>query len=330
MAHEESGKQLKVAAIVPAFNEERDIAGVVRELSSYQGFNEVIVVDDGSRDATAQIAATFPIRLIRHETNRGKGAAMQTGVAATDSEIIFFCDADMRGLSHEMLDRILAPVISGESDMVIAMRNWRMYYAGFFLSMLPILGGQRALTRELWERVPEKYRERFMVETALNFYARYWGNGFHYIVEPGLKQTIKEAKYGFWHGLRARLKMSGEVVMAQALLQFAEVPQGLRTGRIAFTNMVWALSGALLGSVIVFASYTGPATLIRELYADELLFDAKTPFVDFLLFLATNMSVDLIAYLGITLVVLNGFFAVLNLKNLKYLAYRPSAVQRLR
>lgn len=319
----------RVVAIIPAYNEERDIAGVLRELCSYAGFREVIVVDDGSSDATAQIAATFPVRLIRHETNRGKGAAMQSGVAATDAETLFFCDADMRGLSHAMLDAVLAPVLSGETDMVIAMRNWRMYYASFVISMLPILGGQRALTRALWEKIPQKYRERFMVETALNFYARYWGNGYHYTVVPGLKQTIKEKKRGLLKGLRARLTMIGEVALAQIRLQFAEVPRSLRTGRIAFTNMVGALSGALLGAVILFASYTGPARFVRELFAEEMLEDPSTPLVDFLLYLATNMSIDLISYVGATLIVLNIGFALLNLRNLRYLAYKASPVRRI-
>lgn len=319
----------RVVAIVSAYNEERDIAGVVRELSSYPGFSEVIVVDDGSSDGTAQIAETFPVRVIRHEVNRGKGAAMQTGVAATDADIIFFCDADMRGLSHTMLDSVLAPVLRGETEMVIAMRNWRMYYASFILSMLPILGGQRALTRVLWLKVPEKYRERFMVESALNFYAKYWGNGYEYLVVPDLTQTIKERKRGIVRGMRARLMMIGEVLFAQLMLQFAEVPRSLKTGRIAFTNMVGALAGALLGAVIVFASYTGPAQFVRELFAEEMLEGHSTPFVDFLLYLATNMSIDFIAYLGVSLTVLNIGFALLNVRNLRFVAYKSAPVRRI-
>lgn len=320
----------RIAAIVPAYDEERDIAGVLRELSSYHGFSEVIVVDDGSSDATAQIAQTCPVRLIRHEKNRGKGAAMQSGVDATDADIIFFCDADMRGLSHELLDDVLRPVLSGETDMVIAMRNWRMYWAGFVLSIIPILGGQRALTRALWDKVPHKYRERFMVETALNFYARYWGNGYQYKVVHGLKQTIKERKYGFWKGLAARMRMAGEVIVAQVRLQFAEVPRSVKTGRVALTNIVGAFSGALLGAVILFASYTGPAIFVRELFATELAEDPDAPFINFLLYLTTNISVDFIAYLGVTLIALNVFFALLNMKNLRFLAYRPSPIQRIR
>ncbi|HWO07560.1 MAG TPA: glycosyltransferase family 2 protein [Candidatus Paceibacterota bacterium] len=319
----------RIVAIVPAYDEERDIAGVLRELSSYRRFNEVIVVDDGSADATAQIAATFPVRLIRHERNLGKGAAMQSGVDATDADILFFCDADMRGFSHDLLDDILAPVVAGETDMVIAMRNARMYWAGYVLSIIPILGGQRAVARTLWDIVPDRYRERFMVETALNFYAKYWGRGFQYKVVSGLRQTIKERKYGLWRGVRARVQMGAEVVLAQVRLQFAEVPRSVRTGRIALANTVGALSGAFLGAIFLVAAYSGPANFVRELYADTLRSDPDTPFVDLLLYLATNIGVDLLAFLGVALVALNVFFALLSAQNLRYLTYARSAVERI-
>jgi glycosyltransferase involved in cell wall biosynthesis len=319
----------RIAAIVPAFDEERDIAGVLRELSSYEGFSEVIVVDDGSQDATAQVAASFPIHLIRHEHNKGKGRAMQTGVDATDADIIFFCDADMRGLSHALLDDVLAPVISGETDMVIAMRNWRMYYAKFILSIIPILGGQRAVRRALWEKVPHTYKERFMIETALNFYARYWGNGYQYKVVQGLKQTIKEKKYGYWRGMKARLKMSGEVLAAQVRLQFAAVPRDVRTGRVALANTFGALIGTLFGALFLLAAYYGPVVFVRELYADKMHADPDTPFIDLLFYLAANTSADVIAGIGLALVALNAFFAVLNLKNLRFLSYPLSPVRRI-
>jgi len=328
MADQTSNK--RVTAIVPAFNEERDIAGVLREISSYPGFSEIIVVDDGSSDATAQVTSAFPVQLVRHSKNKGKGAAMQSGVNATNAEIIFFCDADMHGLSHTLLDEILAPVLSGETDMVIAMRNWRMYYAGFILSIIPILGGQRALTRTLWDRVPEKYREGFMVETALNFYARYWGRGYHYMVVHGLKQSIKEKKYGFWKGLMARLHMSSEVFLAQVSLQLKEAPASLTTGRIAFTNTALASSGIMIGVVAVAASYFGPIAFIRDLFTRELLEDPNAPIINLLLYIATNVGTNLIAFIGVSIIALNILVVFLNLKKLRYLAYRPSATQRIK
>jgi len=327
MAHQDSNQ--RVVAIVPAFDEERDIAGVLRELSSYEGFDEVIVVDDGSADATAQVASAFPVRVIRTEENLGKGGAMQMGVDASDADIIFFCDADIRGLSHALLDDVLSPVLRGETDMVIAMRNWRMYYAEFVLALMPILGGQRAVRRALWDKVPHKYRERFMIETALNFYARYWGNGYQYKVVPGFKQTIKERKYGLWRGLKARLKMSAEVVIAQVRLQFAATPENLQTGRIALANTFGALLGMFIGLLFLLAAYYGPVSFVYELYANELREDPDAPFVTLLLFFAANASADLLAGFGTALIATNALFALLQFNNLRFLSYPLSPAKRI-
>lgn len=319
----------KVVAIIPAFNEGKTISGVLEVISKYPGFDDVLVVDDGSTDDTAQIASRFPVRVIRNTKNLGKGRAMEKGVTATDASILFFCDADMHGFTHAMLDDIVRPVIEGESEMVIAMRNWRMYYVGFVLSIIPILGGQRALTRELWNQVPLEYKERFMIETALNFYARYWGNGFQYKVCIGLTQMIKEEKYGFWPGLKSRIRMSAEIVFAQIRLQLSSVPPNLRTGRVAMRNCAVALGGALFGTLILIAVYRGPAVFVREMFSKELREDPDAPFVQLLLYLASNLGVELIAVMGMTLITLNILVVVLNFPKLRFLAYRPAPVQRV-
>lgn len=319
----------RVAAIVAAYNEAGNIHRVLHALTAYPGFAEVIVVDDGSDDGTAAVAASFPVRLIRHAENKGKGQAMATGVQATDADVLFFCDADMYGIDGSMLDGILGPVLRDESEMVIAMRNWRMYYVGSILAVIPMLGGQRALTRSLWEKVPAAYKERFMIEIALNFYARYRGNGFLYRVCPGLRQVPKERKYGVWRGLARRLIMFGEVFLAQARLQLGEVPRTLKAGRVALRNIIAAGSGAILGSIVIFASYAGPVSFVREVFAKELAQDPDAPLVHLLLYLASNVGADLIALVGIILMALNLFAVLINLKDLRLLAYRPAKVVRV-
>lgn len=323
------GKTKRIAAIVAAYNEAGNIHRVLESLTKYGGFDEVIVVDDGSDDGTAAVASLFPVRLIRHGENRGKGQAMATGAAATDADILFFCDADMYGIDDRMLEGILAAVKEGESEMVIAMRNWRMYYVGSIVSVIPMLGGQRALTRGLWEKVPSIYKERFMIEIALNFYARYWGNGFLYRVCPGLRQVPKEWKYGLWRGFARRMIMFGEVFLAQARLQLLNVPQTMKAGRIALRNIIAAGAGAIIGSVIIFASYAGPVSFVREVFAKELAEDPDAPLVQFLLYLGSNIGADLIALLGVILMALNLFVVLINLKDLRLLAYRPAKVVRV-
>jgi glycosyltransferase involved in cell wall biosynthesis len=87
-----------ISIIIPAFNEERGIGPViaeVRERLRARGIEaEVVVVDDGSRDGTAQVASAAGARVIQHRSNRGYGAALKTGIAAASHEVVAIIDAD--------------------------------------------------------------------------------------------------------------------------------------------------------------------------------------------------------------------------------------------
>src|SRR3989338_4473718 len=65
--------------IIPAYNEEKVIANVLKELQKHN-YHSIIVVDDGSKDNTAKIAESLNVKVIRHPINRGQGAALKTGI----------------------------------------------------------------------------------------------------------------------------------------------------------------------------------------------------------------------------------------------------------
>ena len=79
------------------------------------------------------------------------------------------------------------------------------------LKLVEPLGGTRALTRDLWAAIPARFKRRFRIETALNYYAARSGGGLEYWVAPGLGHTIKERKYGLARGLAARGRMCWDV-----------------------------------------------------------------------------------------------------------------------
>ena len=87
-----------VSIVIPAYNEEGAVRSVVMEIERtlrQQGITpEIIVVDDGSQDRTAQSAASAGARVLRHRSNRGYGAALKTGIASASNEYVVITDAD--------------------------------------------------------------------------------------------------------------------------------------------------------------------------------------------------------------------------------------------
>lgn len=218
----------EVVAIVCAHNEEQRIRRVLRCLTSYGGFAKIIVVDDGSSDKTSDIAGRFAVEIIRIPSNVGKGNALVAGVLAAPAEtkFFFFCDADIRRLTHRAIDELLHPVISGSTDMMIAVRDRGLLTFVSMLPFVPHLGGERVLTRTIWMLVPLKFKQGFKIEAALNFYAKRIGLGFGYKKIVGLTQATKEKKCGWRRGTVARARMSMDVLSSYLELWFSALSTG--------------------------------------------------------------------------------------------------------
>ncbi len=115
-----------LSVIVPAYNEESNIPTLVERVAkALPGIDyELIIIDDGSIDNTADVAKKFedkyPIRIIRHERNKGKIEAIKTGLQAARGEFIAFLDADME-YPPEVLPAMLQKALQGH-DLVVAVR----------------------------------------------------------------------------------------------------------------------------------------------------------------------------------------------------------------
>jgi glycosyltransferase involved in cell wall biosynthesis len=112
------------AAVVPAFNEEETIAGVIAEIRAVDPGMEIIVVDDASFDRTPVIAAEAGARVLRLACNLGIGGAVQTGFQAArelECDIVVQIDGDGQHDPKE-LPLILGPVLDGRADIVIGSR----------------------------------------------------------------------------------------------------------------------------------------------------------------------------------------------------------------
>jgi glycosyltransferase involved in cell wall biosynthesis len=111
----------RVAVIIPCLNEEDPIAGVVREVLE-QGFRQVIVVDNGSTDRTAAVAAAAGARVVSQPI-RGYGRACATGLAAvqTEADIVCFLDGDGSDVPA-CISTVVSPVAMGKADFVLGSR----------------------------------------------------------------------------------------------------------------------------------------------------------------------------------------------------------------
>jgi glycosyltransferase involved in cell wall biosynthesis len=171
-------EQRPAAAVVPAYDEAGRIAATIAGLRAIEDVGEIVVVDDGSRDTTAAEAEHAGVHVVRLRRNRGKGAALARGIAATSAPVLLFADADLRS-SAALLRDVVAPVVAGEADIAIAapppagpsgfglverLARWGIERLTGRRMDRP-LSGQRAVRREVLAGL-RGFAPRFGVETA--------------------------------------------------------------------------------------------------------------------------------------------------------------------
>ena len=117
---------MKISILIPAFNEagtiERSINGLLAvDFAPHQ--TEIIVIDDASTDRTGEIVSAYSscVRLLKHERNRGKGAAIRTALAVASGEVIVIHDADLE-YDPADLPALLVPITCGEADAAYGSR----------------------------------------------------------------------------------------------------------------------------------------------------------------------------------------------------------------
>ena len=114
---EKPKKYQKVSVIIPAYNEEDTVAKVVKVVKAVSFVDEIIVVNDGSNDNTAEEAENAGAIVINHETNKGKGQALYTGYKEAECDIIAFIDADIYNLTSKKVEAMIRPILEGEAEI---------------------------------------------------------------------------------------------------------------------------------------------------------------------------------------------------------------------
>ena len=206
---------MTITAIVPAYNEEKNIPAVLRALKQSTLLSEIIVVDDGSRDATAEVAEREGVRVISQE-NQGKAGAMRAGAHAANADILFFADADLVGFTADHVNAVITPVLSGSAGMSVGIRGWGRIPLWVMRQCVPVIGGERAIMRSHFLHAAQhRAASRYGIETVMNAYCRRSRIPVILVRMPGVSLIRKEQKVGLLRGMGERMRMFGQIMKAE-------------------------------------------------------------------------------------------------------------------
>jgi polyisoprenyl-phosphate glycosyltransferase len=196
----------RIAAIIPAFNEERTIGDVVGAVRRCRLVDDVIVVSDGSRDATVLAAHRHGARVVELPENHGKGGAIAAGLGSTTAQVILLLDGDLVGLTTAHIEDLLRPVLGGRAEVSIGQIK-----RDLIQTLFPSFSGQRALRREVLEAIPNLHTTGFGIEAALNRHVKTSGLRCCTVQLVQLTHVPKQEKHGFLRGYVGKLKATWQI-----------------------------------------------------------------------------------------------------------------------
>lgn len=217
---------MKLSVVVPVYNEKNTIAEIIRRVQSVNLAEEIIVVDDGSSDGTAEIVKGIPgIRVFSHAKNRGKGAAVRTGIEAAQGDLILIQDADLEYDPRD-IPALIKPIEEGLADVVYGSR---------------FLGGPRRPTM-FWHMVANKLLT-FLTNILYNNILTDMETGYKLFRREVLKEIrINSNNFDFEPEITAKLlKRKARIFEVPILFNPRDYSDGKKIGLKDAFEALWAL-----------------------------------------------------------------------------------------
>ena len=207
----------KVTCIVPAYNEAGRIENVLPILIDSPLIDEIIVVDDGSSDGTGEIVRkNFPnLKVIKKAKNEGKANAMITGARKAQNPILFFCDADLTGLTQDHLKKIILPVVNGEIRMAVGAQEYMNTLKKSpdkpMTEFIKKLGGEKVLWKKDFLAIPGLLNSGYGIEQKITAFFEKENWPFKCFILNGV---------GHYHKIK-KWRVQGALKEIKALVTFA-------------------------------------------------------------------------------------------------------------
>jgi glycosyltransferase involved in cell wall biosynthesis len=199
-----------IDVIIPARNEAVTLAAVVGAARDCAFTRDVVVVDDGSTDGTADVAAGAGAKVVRREGSGSKAQAMEVGVAASDAGAFLFCDGDCVGLTSGHLDDICRPFVEGRAAMSVGWFDYGLWNP--LVVRLAPTTGERVVPRWVWDAVPPEKRNGYSIEIMINEVIAEGRLPTTARTLPGVTHRTKRDKLGRDRGVRETWRMFWHLV----------------------------------------------------------------------------------------------------------------------
>jgi len=214
-----------ITCIIPAYNEEKNISKVLEAIVKYKKFDEIIVVDDGSKDKTSQIVKQFQknckkLILIKNITNLGKTSGVKKGIKLAKGTLIVLLDADLINLNHENLDSLITPVMYKEVSQTILDRAGDRVPIWGWTNCARFFGGERCFWKKDFFDVKIPDSGGYLLEITINLHYIYREQIIRTIFCENLYTVHQYNKVSKIRGIWNYLKMSYKIVKKSSIPGF--------------------------------------------------------------------------------------------------------------
>jgi glycosyltransferase involved in cell wall biosynthesis len=223
---------MKLSIVIPCYNEVRTIRHIVdRVRAAPVAEREIIIVDDCSRDGTRDLLRTeiAPLvdKVLYHEVNQGKGAALRTGFRAATGDVVVVQDADLE-YDPQDYPRLLQPILEGKADVVFGSR---------------FQGGQPHRVVYFWHMVGNKFLT-LLSNMATNINLTYMETCYKVFRREVLQRIeIEENRFGFEPEITAKVARLGVVIFEVGISYYGRTyAEGKKIGWRDGFRALWAIA----------------------------------------------------------------------------------------